>query len=123
MYAIAFFGLLMMFLSIVMIVNPQYWAQSIITFSKKPYFHPFEIISRALFGIVFVYYSAQTHYPSLMCFFGYMLIAVAIGLSLTPPSKHRQFAVWSADKFKNTFRYAGLGSFLFGAFLFYSTIK
>ena len=122
MYAIAFFGLLMMFLSVVMIVNPQYWSHTIVAFSEKPYFHPFEIISRALFGLVFVYYSDQTHYPAVMIFIGYMLIAVAVGLSLTPPSKHRQFAVWSADKFKNTFRYAGMGSLFFGAFLIYSVI-
>lgn len=122
MYAIAFFGLLMIFLSIVMIINPEYWSQSIINFSEKTYFHPFEIISRGLFGVVFVYYSEQTLFPTLMLVFGYMLIAVAVGLSLTPPSKHRLFAVWSADKFKNTFRYAGMGSLLFGAFLVYSAI-
>ncbi|MBT8052826.1 MAG: hypothetical protein HKN57_13020 [Xanthomonadales bacterium] len=123
MYGIAFFGFLMMLLSIVMITNPEYWSNGIVKFSKKPYFHPFEILSRLAFGVVFIMSADQTLYPSLMLVIGYLLIAVGAGLLLIPPSKHRQFAVWSARKFKNTFRPMGFGSLFFGAFLVYAALS
>lgn len=122
MYAIAFFGALMMAFSIWMISQPDAWADAIVRFSEKPYFHPFEIISRIIFGVIFLRFAEQTLYPQLMTIIGYVLIAVGIGLTFTPPSRHRQFAVWSAEKFKNTFRPAGFASLAFGGFLIYAAL-
>lgn len=123
MWFIAFFGFLMMLLSLIMIVNPEYWSAGIIKFSKKFWFHPFEIISRFAFGLVFVFFAGQTLYPELMTVIGYSLIAVSVGLLLTPPSKHKEFALWSAEKFKNYFRWFGFVSLAFGAFLFYAALS
>ena len=123
MYFITAFGLLMICLSIIMIVNPSYWSNGIVDFSRKPYFHWFEVISRLIAGLVFVLYSQTTLYPQLVLSIGYLLIAVGFGLIITGSVKHRQFAVWSANKFKSIFRLAGFGSFIFGGFLIYiSTI-
>ncbi|MCF6193520.1 MAG: hypothetical protein L3J46_04215 [Kangiellaceae bacterium] len=123
MYFIAAFGLVMMGLSIIMIVNPNYWSNGIIDFSRKPYFHWFEVISRLIAGYVFVVHNKSTLYPQLILSIGYLLIAVGIGLLIAGEIKHRKFAVWSAHKFKSTFRFAGIGSFMFGIFLIYvSTI-
>ncbi len=106
-----------------MIVNPSYWSNGIVDFSRKPYFHWFEVISRLIAGLVFVLYSQTTLYPQLVLSIGYLLIAVGFGLIITGSVKHRQFAVWSANKFKSIFRLAGFGSFIFGGFLIYiSTI-
>ena len=105
MYFIAAFGLLMMCLSVVMIVNPNYWSDGIVRFSNKPYFHWFEIISRVTAGFVFVLFNKSTLFPELILGFGYLLIAVGFGLLITGSVKHRKFAVWSAHKFKSTFRY------------------
>lgn len=113
----------MMLLSIVMIINPGYWADGIVKFSKKPWFHPFEIISRFVFGVLFVLFAPQTPYPTLVLVIGCLLIAVSIGLLFTPPSKHRQFALWSAEKFRNKFRPLGFVSLIFGAFLIYLAVK
>ena len=122
MYAIAFFGLLMMMLSIMMIKSPQAWSKNIIKFSQQSFFHPFEILSRVSFGLIFIHYSEQTGFPTLMAIIGNLLIAVGIGLLCTPPSLHRRFAVWSAVKFKAVFRWAGFVSFLFGLFLVYASL-
>ena len=123
MYFITAFGLLMICLSIIMIVNPSYWSNGIVDFSRKPYFHWFEVISRLIAGLVFVLYSHTTLYPQLVLSIGYLLIAVGFGLIITGSVKHHQFAVWSANKFKSIFRLAGFGSFIFGGFLIYiSTI-
>lgn len=117
MYFIAAFGLLMMCLSIVMIVNPEYWSNGIVKFSKKNYFHWFEIVSRLASGIVFILYHESTLYPLLILNIGYLLIAVSVGLLLIGSVKHRKFAVWSAHKCKNIFRPSGIGAFMFGIFL------
>jgi len=122
MYAIACFGILMMLISAVMVINPEYWSDGIVRFSEKTYFHPFEILSRLGFGTILIVFSDQTLYPSVMLGVGYLLVAVGIGLLITPPSKHKQFAVWSAKKFKNVFRPAGIGSFFFGVFLIYAAV-
>lgn len=123
MFIVAFFGLLMMILSVLMIVNPDYWADGIIKFSEKSWFHPFEIISRFVFGLLFVLSARQTPYPTLILVIGYLLIAVSVGLLFTPPSKHKQFALWSAEKFRTKFRPLGFLSLLFGAFLVFLSIK
>ena len=122
MYLIAFFGALMVLLSVVMIINPGYWARGIVTFSQAAWFHPFEILSRLAFGAIFINFADQTRYPTLVSVIGYLLVAVGVGLSLTPPSKHRQFAVWSAKKFKPFFRPSGAASLVFGMFLIYAAL-
>ena len=95
----------------------------IVNFSQKPYFHWFEVISRITAGFIFVFFNKSTLYPQLILSIGCLLIAVGFGLLITGPVKHRKFAVWSAYKFKSTFRPAGVGSFIFGSFLIYiSTI-
>ena len=118
-YFIALFGLLLMGLSLVMIVSPVKWSVLIIEFSKKVYFHAFEIVSRLISGLIFIYAATETEYAMLIEGIGYLLVMVACGLMLTPPSKHRQFALWSATKFRSIFRLAGLLSFIFGGFLVY----
>lgn len=109
----------MMALSVVMMANPSGWSRGIISFSKQPYFHIFEVMSRLAAGSVFVIYSDLILYPQLALFMGYLLIVVGIGLVIIGSKKHQQFAVWSAVKFQNLFRVAGGGSFCFGLFLIY----
>lgn len=105
-----------------MVINPEYWANGIVRFSQRSFFHPFEIVSRFVFGIGFIFYSNQTLYPILMLIIGYSLVVVGLGLSITPSSKHKQFAVWSAKRFKIFFRPAGICSFIFGLFIVYSAL-
>ncbi len=122
MYLIALSGLLLSLLSAVMVINPEYWSKGIVKFSQQTFFHPFEIVSRLILGVGFILYSDKTLYPILMLVIGYSLVIVAVGLSLTPPSKHKLFAVWSAQKFKKYFRPAGVFSFVFGLFIIYTAL-
>lgn len=119
MYFITAFGSVMICLSLVMIVNPRYWSDSIVTFSKKSYFHWFEVVSRLVVGFVFVGFSQSTLYPQLTLGIGCLLIAVGFGLIVIGAVKHREFAVWSALKFRGIFRLAGCVSLVFGLFLIY----
>ena len=106
-----------------MVLNPEGWGRFIVRFSEWRWFHPFEIASRLLFGAVFLQASDVTRYPALMNGIGYLLVAVGAGLILLPPSEHRRFAVWSADRFLPVFRPAGLVTALFGIFLVYAALK
>lgn len=121
MYFIASFGLLMMCLSIIMIVNPNYCSAGIIEFSRKKYFHGFEIASRLSAGLIFVFYKESARHSDLIVGIGYLLILVGLGLMLIGSNKYRKFATWSANKFKRTFRPAGFCSFIFGGFLIYTS--
>ncbi|WP_281558837.1 hypothetical protein [Thalassomonas sp. RHCl1] len=119
MYFIAGFGLLLMLLSSVMVASPQYWSDGIVKFSQKPYFHWFEVISRLVGGGFLISYHQVSLYPKLILGLGTLLIAVAFGLVIYGSEKHRNFAVWSAKKFRPVFRGAGVGAFIFGLFLVY----
>jgi uncharacterized protein YjeT (DUF2065 family) len=123
LYLIAFFGLVLIILSAVMVSCPACWARGIVRFSETAYFHSFEIVSRLAFGAIFITYAPQTAYPPLMQAIGYILTTVGLGLLLTPPSRHKQFAVWSADKFETLFRPAGIISMGFGVFIVFAAIS
>lgn len=123
MYAIAFFGILIVLLSAVMVVDPDYWSNGIVRFSRAKYFHGFEIASRLGFGAIFIAFSEQTLYPAIMGVFGYLMVVVGVGLLIAGASRHKQFAVWSAKKFNKIFRPAGIVSIVFGAFIVYGALK
>lgn len=118
----ALFGLLMVLLSVSMIVNPGRFARGIVTFSEMRFFHAFEIVSRIGFGVAALVGAGQTRFPAVMTVMGWVLVAVGVGLLLTPPSQHRRFAAWSAERFQRVFRPAGLLSLLFGLFILYAAL-
>ena len=119
---LAFGGLLVCF-SCIMIVSPNYWSTAIISFSQKTGFHVIEIVSRLAAGSAFLYCRQQSPWTNLMLCLGCLLIVVAIGLVMLGPVKHRQFAVWSAKRFKGIFRPAGVLSLFFALFLIYTAIS
>lgn len=122
MYLIAVFGFLMMMFSIVMVVNPDSFSNGIIWFSKKSYFHLFEIISRIIVGIIFITNSPSTVFPKVIYMIGFILVLVGCGLALTPPHLHKKYAVWSANSFRNKFRIIGIVSIPLSLFLIYIAI-
>lgn len=108
MLIVTLFGLLLACFCLLMAITPVKFASGILSFSRLPYFHIFEIFSRLVVGILFIATADQTLSPALITVIGCGLIAVGIGLVFTPPSKHRQFAVWSAQKFQPYFRVLGI---------------
>lgn len=121
MWLLSFFGLLLMALSVLMIKNPQAFANGIIKFSQQAYFHVFEIVSRLFFGVAFVYYSSLTLAPNINAVLGYLMIFSAMLLLVVGAEKHRAFALWSAQKFRAMFRLSGFFSVVFGGYIIYTT--
>ena len=122
MYAIALFGLIMVVVSLVMVAKPDMWGRFILRFSRMPYMHPLEIFIRLGFGLLFVRYAEDSKFPLMIRIMGYVLLAVGVGLILTPPSSHRRFALWAVEKLSRFFRPAGLVSLSFGVFLIYAAL-
>lgn len=122
MYVIIFFGLLMIVISLVAVIDPERFSRSIVDFCRWRFFHSVEVISRILIGVLFIAYANQTLYPGVMKIVGYVIFAVGIMLSLTPPKYHIQYGIWAAEKFKNIFRSTGVLSLFFGIFLIYAAI-
>ncbi len=122
MYSIALFGSILAAISLVMVAKPDAWARCIVRYSRMRYMHVLEILIRVGFGVLFLRFADDAKFPLTMKIIGYILLAVGVGLTLTPPSSHRRFAVWSVEKFSRYFRRAGLVSFAFGVFLIYTAI-
>ena len=120
MFAIVIFGALMIAISLVMVAKPDACGRFIVRFSRMRYMHPFEIITRLGFGLLFIRYAEQSKFPLPIKIMGYLFLAVGVGLMFTPPSYHERFAVWSVEKFSKYFRPAGLVSLTFGVFLIYA---
>ena len=73
-------------------------------------------------GGIFVYYADDTASPLVMQIFGWLMMAVGVGLIILAPARHRAFALWSAAKFKKIFRPAGLASLAFGIYLIWAAL-
>ena len=122
MFAIGVFGVGMVGISLALMARPDASAEAALRFVRLPYFHPFEIVTRLGFGVLFVLYADQSKFPTVIRVFGYILVAVGLALMVTPPSYHRRFGIWSVDKFSKYCRVAGLGSLAFGVLLVYAVI-
>lgn len=122
MYVILFFGIVTILISAVIVARPTYWSEAIIRFSEWRYFHLFEIITRLAMGGLFITSAPDTAYPTAIAVMGAVILAVGLGLMVTPPSLHRRFALWAAEKFRPAFRPLGVGSILFGLFLIYAAL-
>ena len=122
MYLIASFGVLMVFICILMASNPHQFSAGIVRFSEKKWFHIFEILSRAIAGAIFIVYSSSTLYPTAFKIMGYVLIVVAIGLVILAPKRHKRFAMWAARNFENKFRPIGILSIPLGVLIIYMAL-
>ncbi|WP_394130017.1 hypothetical protein [Shewanella maritima] len=80
-----------------MLVKPLQFSQGIVNFSKKPWFHLFEIVSRAVLGILFLLLAHSTPYPVLFKVIGAVLCFVSIFLIIIGATRHKQFALLTAQ--------------------------
>ena len=120
-YPLAAVGLLMMFLSAVMIISPDAWSRGILSFSEKSYFHVFEIASRLLIGAVLALVAGDTRYPVFTCVLAAAFLFAGVFLIMIGRTRHRAFAVRTAT-FTRLFRPAGFASLALGAFIVFAAI-
>lgn len=122
-HVVTFFGILAMVFGCAMLWNPQKWSEGLVRFSQHPAFHSFEILTRLICGAAFVVAADETLYPIFVAALGWLLVSVGVGLLFTPPARHRQFAVWSAQRFRHWFRGSGVAALIFGGFLIHAAVR
>ena len=91
-----------------MAARPTAFANLMIAFSEKPWFHPFEIFTRIIIGAGLWYFASDTPYTRFFEALGILVFVVGVGLLLIGAEKHRAFAHFAADRFQAYFRLAGL---------------
>lgn len=123
MIIILLFGLGMSIFGLYMSIKPNHFSRGIIKFSEKPWFHIFEIVTRLVLGLLFVFFSEQTKYPNLVMLLGIVFCLVSVLLVIIGSTKHRQFAVFVANYLKNKFRYIGGFATILGLLIMYVAMK
>lgn len=88
MLLVALVSLTMLLFCIAMLIKPRRVSSAVLQFSHWRYFHRFEIMSRAMLGILFWFNAEHTAAPWFFYAVAVLLCAVAVGLALLGPTKH-----------------------------------
>ncbi|WP_160056029.1 hypothetical protein [Shewanella litoralis] len=105
-----------------MLLKPVAFADAIIVFSRKRYFHYFEILSRLAIGAALLLDAHNTAYPLVFEFIGNLLFIVAIVLVFMAEKHHKKFAVTAAKQCVSWFKPAGLAAIAFGLWTLYASM-
>ncbi len=101
-----------------MVGRPVAFSKGIVHFSEQPWFHTFEIVSRGLFGGLFLCAASSTAYPTFVAGLGGVLCFVSLFLILIGPTRHKRFALLTSRIGKH-FRALGLVALACGVGLIY----
>jgi len=118
MLLLTIFGLGMFLLGSVMLVKPIAFSNVIASFSQKPWFHAFEILSRLIVGVLFIFFAGQSTFPKELYFLGALLCFVSVFLVLIGAKRHKRFALLTST-IGSKFRPIGVVAQICGAILMY----
>lgn len=96
-----------------MIEAPLQFSRGIALFSEKLWFHPFEIISRAIFGVLCLTFATNAPHSTLLYLIGGVLCFSSIFLVIIGSDRHKKFAILTS-RIGNKFRVLGLVAVLCG---------
>lgn len=115
-------GLGMCCLGVIMVIRPRSFAHGVRAFSRKSWFHQFEITSRLVLGATALLIAEDSQYPRLLFGLGGLLCFVSLLLILIGSRRHIQFAQLSA-KIGMGFRPIGIVAIACGATLCYFSLR
>lgn len=119
MVFVAIYGVFLVVVSLWMIATPDPWVDKATDYVRWRFMHPVEILIAAGSGIGFVLSATSSPFPLALTIFGYLLVAIGIGLVVIGPTAHRRFGVWSFQKVRPIVRPSGFASLIIGIFLVY----
>jgi len=107
MILLTIFGAGMFILGTVMLLKPLTFSNGIAAFSRKVWFHSFEVTSRLVVGLLFMLCADSSAYPRLVMALGGLLCFVAVFLIIIGAERHKRFALLTAN-IGNKFRPLGV---------------
>ena len=111
---ISVWGVSIVCFGLFMLLKPVPFADAIVQFSRKRYFHYFEIISRLAIGAALLLDAHNTAYPLVFELIGNLLFIIAIVLVFMTEKHHKRFAVSAAKHGVSWFKPAGVVAITFG---------
>lgn len=116
MLIVMLFGAGMVMLGAIMVAKPMNFAKGIGSFSQKKWFHPFEIVSRFIVGVLFIIFADHTGFDKLVFGLGVLLIGVSLFLIVIGEKRHKSFAMKTV-KIGKRFRPIGIVAVVAGCAL------
>jgi hypothetical protein len=116
------FAAFMIFVGLIIIINPLTIFNLLIKKSNKRWFYAVAIFARLLLGVLLIYQAGVSRFPHAIDLLGWIIIISAIIFIIIGRKKFTQFISW-ATRLVNTFgRLAGVLALSFGAFLIYAFV-
>ncbi len=121
-YIILLFGISILLLGVVILVNPDSIIGLITSHSESLGLHVLSVVVRLVLGIALITYAAESHYPVGLQILGWLTVTVAIILGVMGRSRFKGLTTLSLS-FASTFgRFAGFLAILLGGFLIYAVV-
>ena len=121
-YVILLFGISILLLGVVILVNPDSILGLIRSHSESLSLYVLAVVVRLVLGIALITYSAESHYPVALQVLGWLTVTVAIILGIMGRSRFKGLMTWALS-FASAFgRFAGGGAILLGGFLIYAAV-
>ncbi len=121
-YIILLFGISILLLGVVILVNPDSIFGLIISHSESLSLHVLAVVVRLVLGIALITYAAASHYPVALQALGWLTITAAVILGIMGRSRFKGLMTWALS-FASAFgRFAGFGAILLGGFLIYAVV-
>ena len=119
-YLVLLFGLVISLGSVVMVFRPDLVIGFITKHSDTLGLHLFAVLIRVIFGVALVMGAAESKYPTVLLVFGWLLLLIAVILSLIGRARFKNLATWAVTLSPILQRFAAVFGFLLGCFLIYA---
>lgn len=121
-YIILFFGAMITLGGVVFIARSDYISSLLTKHGDSLSLHMIAVIIRILFGFSMVMGASESKYPIVLKIFGWLLISVALVLSVIGRERFKRLVKWSVKLPPLIQRLAAILAILFGSFLIYAVV-
>ncbi len=122
-WILIFFGIFMIFIGFVMLINPNKARSTLRKAGSTNFINYAEITLRMIPAIALILYAEFSKFPAAFTVFGWIMLLTSLILYFVPPRVHHKFSMKSADILKPIyFRLISPFAFLFGGLIIYNTL-
>ncbi len=121
-YILLLFGISILLLGVVILVNPDSIFGLIISHSESLGLHVLAVVVRLVLGIALITYAAESKYPVALQVIGWLSVTAAIIFGLMGRSRFMGLITWGLSFASSFGRFAGFLAILLGGFLIYAVV-